>query len=315
MVVGTYSSIFLIPWIGYKISLVVTQILALCGWWILSFAVEFYQFEVGCILIGFSSGFAYQISLTCRIEIMARELRGIMSNVICSCYMFGVLLGHISPIVLPWRMAMKCCSTIPLLSMVLIIFFFPEIPSWYLSRGDSEKAKQVFFRLRGISNESEVEFLMIKEKQWKFGTLGIAGTLKNITSKKCFIPILIGSILLTAQSGSGYDVMVIYSVDLLKEMSSGIDPAQVTILFDSVSWLFCILSCLVVGSISRRKLFFISTIGTILILIVLMTVIVYEMSTTVFVVCLCIYTAIANLGMVPLSWLIMAEVRFFMKYL
>lgn len=314
MVVGTYASIFLIPWIGNKICLIITQILALSGWWILSFATEFYQFEVACILIGFSSGFAYQISLSCRIEIPARELRGVISNVIITGFMSGILIGHSSTIVLPWRLAMRCCSIVPLLSMAFIILFFPEVPSWYLWRGNIEQAKKVFFELRGVSKESMQDFQIIQKNHYKSGSFEIMKAFKKGTFKKFLVPLFIGSTLLTAQSGSGYDVMVIYTVDLLKEMSSKIDPAQVTILFDSVSCLFCSLSCFMVGKISRRKLFFVSTIGTILILVVLAAVIVYKMSVTVFLVCICIYTGIANLALVPLSWLIMAEVRFLVEY-
>lgn len=308
MIIGSYVSIYAIPLLGYRICLMYSEIFCFIGWLILSFATNFLMFVLGSVLVGFFSGFAYQITFISRSEIPESGIRGIISTIISSSYMLGVLLGHLSDIILPWRIALKCCSLAPLLTAVVSMFVYPESPSWLLCQERTEEAENVFFRLRGVTVESQQEFKFMQEKQLILKERGILGTIGAICTKDFLVPFLIGCTLLTAQCASGYDVIVIYSVDLLSKMSLYVSPNNATILFDGVSLASCIVSCYVVKKTTRRGLLFFSIVGTILLLVLLMVISVYQFSAAAFTLSLCAYSAILNVGLVPISWLLVAEV-------
>lgn len=308
IVIGAYASIFIIPFLGYKIGLIFAEILSFVGWLCLSFAQHFLIFDLGCVLLGFSSGYAYQISLTCRAEIPESGIRGIISATITTSYQVGVLVGHVLAIMLPWRIALKSCSLLPLLAATFSLFLLPESPSWLLYKGRLKEAQQVFQRLRGETSESQQEFKFMQEKQSILRERGILGTFKATCTKEFVVSFIIGSVLLTAQSISGCDIMAIYSVDLLSHMSSLLRPDNATILFDLVSVVSSLVSCYVVKKTSRRGLLLGSTVGTVVLLILLMVMSVYQFSAAVFALCLCAYSALLNVGLIPLSWLLLTEV-------
>lgn len=307
MVVGAFVSIYIIPLLGYRSSLINSEILCVIGWLTLSFSEHFIIFILGSILVGFSSGFDFQILTISRGEILASEIRGILSSVITSSYMLGVLLVHLSAIILPWRIALKCCSLAPLLTAVASIFVYPESPSWLLYKERTEEAGNVFFSLREVTAESQEEFKFMQAKQSILRERGVLGSFKAICTKDFVVPFLIGSTLLTAQCVSGCDIIAIYSVDLLSKMSY-MSPDVATIFFDGLSIAACIVSCYMTKKITHRGLLFFSSVGTIVLLILLMVISVHQFSAAVFALCLCAYSAIVNVGLVPISWLLISEV-------
>lgn len=308
MILGSFLGLQIASWLGNKKCLILSDIMSISGWVCLSLASEFVTFCIGCSLVGFSSGMKNQISLTYRVEIPDKELRGIISTVITSSYMLGIFLGHLSAIIFPWRAAMRFCSIAPIISL-LTIPLIPESPMWLLSHGRKEEAKEIFFWLRGQTPKNENEFSNMAKKQTESECCSqIQNTMSIMCSKKFFIPFVISSILLTAQCGSGYDVVVVYTEDILSNMSSQINTGYVTILFDIISLVFCTLSCVFVKLMSRRTLFFISSAGTIVTLTSLILIITYGWSADILTVCLCVYTAFVNVGILPVSWLVLTEV-------
>lgn len=308
MILGSFIGLQVASCFGNKKCLILSDTMSIIGWVYLSYASEFTAFGIGCTLVGFSSGIKNQISLTYRVEIPEKELRGVLSTVITSCYMLGILLGHLSAIIFPWRTAMRFCSLIPVISMFTITFI-PESPTWLLSHGYREEAKKVFFWLREqtVTNENEFGNMVKKQTESECCT-EIQHSLSKMCSRKFFIPFVISSALLTTQCGSGYDVVVVYTVDILADMSSEINAAYVTILFDIISLVFCTLSCLFIKLMARRILFFLSSIGTMVTLTLLIVIIINQWSPEALTICLCTYTAFVNVGIMPVSWLVLTEV-------
>lgn len=308
MVIGSYINIYTIPLLGYRFSLTFSEIFCFIGWLILSFATNFPVFIIGSILLGFFSGVAYQNTFVTRSEIPESEIRGIISTMISSSYMLGVLLGHLSDILLPWRTALRCCSLAPLLTGILTMSVYPESPSWLLYQERAQEAENVFFRLRGLTPESQQEFKFMQEKQLILKERCISGTLRITCTKDFFVPFFIGIMLMTAQCASGFDVIAIYSVDLLSQISLYVSPNDATILFDSVNFASCMVSCYVVKKTTRRGLLFFSSLGTIVLLLLLIAISMYQFSAATFLLSLCAYSVILNVGLVPISWLLLAEV-------
>lgn len=308
MILGSYIGLQIASCFGNKKCLILSDIMSISGWVCLSFASKFVTFVIGCTLVGFSGGMKNQISLTYRVEITDKELRGIVSTVITSSYMLGIFLGHLSAIIFPWRTAMRACSLSPIICMFTIPLI-PESPVWLLTKGRKEEAKKIFFWLRGQTPKSENEFSNMMKKQTESKCCSkIQNTLSKMCSKNFFIPFVISSVLLTAQCGSGYDVVVVYTEDILSNMSSQINTGNVTILFDIISLVFCIISCVFVKLMSRRTLFFLSSAGTMVTLTSLILIITYGWSADLLIVCLCVYTAFVNVGILPVSWLVLTEV-------
>lgn len=313
MILGSYLGLLVAGCFGNKKCLVLTDIMSIAGWFCLSLASDFLTFGIGCTLVGFSSGMKTQVSLTYRVEIPEKDLRGIISTIITSAYMLGILMGHLSAIIFPWRAAMRFCSLSPIISLFTITLI-PESPTWLLSHGYKDEAKKIFFWLRGQTPQSENEFSnMMKKQTGSEGCAEIGSNLRKMCSKKFFIPFVISAVLLTAQSGSGYDVLVVYTEDFLSNMSSQINTGNVTILFDIISLTFCILLCFFIKLMPRRTIFFCSSAGTVITLVLLILIIIYDWSGDILTLCLCVYTACVNLGILPVSWLVLTEVSTYNK--
>lgn len=307
MVIGVSLSTNFTRAVGNKLSILISNVIWICGWICLSIAEHFYFFILGCFLIGFSTGFGNKLAIYYLIEMPQRELRGIISVLNSACFAAGQMLGHLATIILPWRRGIQMCGVIPFLA-ILFLKFVPELPNYLLTKDKLEQAEKNFFLLRGVSQESETEFASMVAKTKDILDGRKRSIFKIICSRKFLMPFFVSTTLFTAQSTSAIDCLVIYMVDILTKMSPTIDAKLVTILFDSLCVTFCILSCYLVKKFKRRELLLTGAVGTIITMILLILNMHFELPVYLLIIFLCIYNATVNLGVVPVVWLVPAEV-------
>lgn len=309
MVIGVSLSTNFTRAIGNKYSILFSNTIWIFGWICLSAAEHFYFFILGCFLIGFSTGFGNKLSIFYLIEMPQRELRGVISVFNSACFAAGQMLGHMATILLPWRRGMQICGLVPFLA-ILFLKFVPELPSYLLSKDKLEQADKNFFLLRGVSQENEAEFSAMVSRRKDIAESRKRSTLKIIFSRRFLIPFFVSTTLLTSQSTSGFDCLVIYTVDMLRKMSPTINAEMVTILFDSLCVIFGVLSCYLVKKFRRRALALTGATGTIVSLILLILSMHFELPVYLLIIFLCIYNATVNLGLIPVVWLVPAEVSY-----
>lgn len=307
MVIGALLSTISARAIGYKSSMLIGNLIWICGWACLSVAATLHLFLVACFLIGFSAGFGSKVAMVYLVEMPQRELRGIFSVINSTCSMFGVMLGHLVSITpLDWRSAMQLCALVPTTSLIFLIFA-AELPNWLLLKGQLEKAKENFFWLRGATPETEAEFTSMVTREKEIIARNLS-TYRTIFSRTFMIPFFVSATLFSTQSFSGYDSLVVYAATMLKKMSQKINANLVTIAFDAVSVICGIISCYLIKQFNRRVLILSGAGGTIVSLILIISAIHFELPVPVLTLCLCIFSACVNLGVIPVVWLLPAEV-------
>lgn len=121
--------------------------------------------------------------------------------------------------------------------------------------------------------------------------------------------IVIMCFLFGAQQGSGINVVTFYTVNLLQQTSLSLDEQAATILIDLVRLIASFLAFYFINPMKRRTLFFSSATHTVLSLITIVAALHYQMPNTVFIFAICWYTISVFVGVVPVSWIMSAEVR------
>lgn len=311
MVIGAILSTLFTRVIGNKISILICNVISIHGWVCLSMTTNFWLFLLSFFLIGFSAGFGNKVAIAYLIEMPQRELRGIISAFNSTCFTVGQMLGHLAFIVLPWKVASRFCGLVPL-SALLLLYFVPELPTWLLAKGKVEDAKRNFLWLRGASQENESEFASMASREKEMAAK--RPIFSTIFSKPFLAASLVAVILLTTQSSSGFDCMVIYTVHMLTKISPDINAALVTIMFDAVCLICGIVSCYLVMQLRRRVLILTGAAAAILSLIILILLMHFQWPAPLLIVCLCTFTAAINLAVIPVAWLIPAEVSLLNPY-
>lgn len=306
MPLGGLTSPFLSRRLGKKKCLMLGNVLSFLGWLTLSVASNLSTFLIGCAIVGFSSGFTSNVSVPYLIEIPERRLRGSVAALNSTFQMVGIFVGHLLNLLLPWWSALRASSVVPILSLCFIILS-PESPNWLLHQGRFEEAKRNFFWVRGVNAETEEEFDLLLSRHMLDMGWKKSGVFQNLVSRKFLVPFFILAIMFGVQMGSGADVVTVFIVDMLKDLSKELD-AHTTIIFDMVAIMSCMFSCYLMRKVPRRPLFFSSAIATILSLLGLAAVVTFQLPTIYVILCMCAYTAALNIGVVPVTWLSLGEV-------
>ncbi|EPQ53071.1 hypothetical protein GLOTRDRAFT_117176 [Gloeophyllum trabeum ATCC 11539] len=129
---------------------------------------------VGAVLLG-PAGQAYTI------EMAHPAYRGIMGGMYQVCFFLGTIIstwlefglsyyGGTSTI--NWRLPMAI-QALPALVVLTFVYFIPESPRWYISRGEPDKARAILVKYHGNGNpDSEVVRLEMDEMREVINTGG-----------------------------------------------------------------------------------------------------------------------------------------------
>ncbi len=296
---------------GRKPVLIYSNIPWIIGWIILATASDFWAVFFGAGLVGFSSGCSNNAVVVYVIEIAEPKLRGFLSSFSNIFFSFGIFAGHLFGILPSWRMSLKAYIIFPAIAL-LFSFFLPESPNWLIIQGHVEKGKEIFFWLRGISQESEHEYNVLLEKRCENSRKHDRGVMKNLKSRAFFRPFFIMVVMFAVNIGSGIDILVYYAIDILANISKTINIETVLTIINLVRIVASAVSTFLIKKFRRKPLFFLSTTSTFLFLIGTVLSIHFKFSNDniILIISLCLYIGTANLGLVPIPWIMIAEVSF-----
>lgn len=148
--IGCLLSGYMMDVFGRKRSLIITEIPALIGWILISFANNVRMIYVGRFLTGLGSGMVGAPARVYTSEVTQPHLRGMLTAISSVGVSTGVLIEYAMGSVLSWKTCAALSSILPLAALVLM-FVYPETPSYLVSLNKPEAARDSLRRFRGSS--------------------------------------------------------------------------------------------------------------------------------------------------------------------
>lgn len=151
------------------------------------------------------------------------------------------------------------CSTFSLTA-----FVWPESPHWLASKGRFDECKRAHRWLKGTGKSAEKELHRLTTEHIEIIKLG---SLKEVTNKLFYMPTFISCLMIMQFYASGKFVCSIYSIEILKTITSSNTAAySAMLILDGVTVFSMYIGCILNGFIKRRtQLFSTSAVGLIFI--------------------------------------------------
>ena len=118
------------------------------------------------------------------------------------------------------------CGIAPCCIMIFALILLPETPYWLIENNQFDQARKslVFFRGPNCNIESELKEMEDKHLSKQQNRESCIWIIKRMCSRAFLKPFYCIGILEILFMFTGFDIVVIYMVSLLKETGSSIDP-------------------------------------------------------------------------------------------
>ncbi|XP_060658491.1 facilitated trehalose transporter Tret1-2 homolog isoform X3 [Drosophila nasuta] len=302
----------LIMYVGRKMTAMLSFVPFFIGWTLIAFASSVAMVLVGRGLSGFAVGvasLALPVYLSEAIHPLIRGILGLMPTLIGN---FGMLSCFIIGYFANWS-PLAIISGLLCIPFLVLLFFVPESPRWYLTKGKPERAESALTRLRRKNTNVADEF---KEMTKRLADEAEgSNTCKDIFQKKYFKPVSIAVALMIFQQLSGISAVIFYTVMIFNMSDSSVDSYLSTIIVGTVNFMASLLAIFNIDHAGRKVLLIISALSMIITLFVLSAFFYCksrEMNLDgvgwVPLVCLVIYVLGFSMGFGPIPWLMMGEI-------
>ncbi|XP_060658490.1 facilitated trehalose transporter Tret1-2 homolog isoform X2 [Drosophila nasuta] len=278
----------LIMYVGRKMTAMLSFVPFFIGWTLIAFASSVAMVLVGRGLSGFAVGvasLALPVYLSEAIHPLIRGILGLMPTLIGN---FGMLSCFIIGYFANWS-PLAIISGLLCIPFLVLLFFVPESPRWYLTKGKPERAESALTRLRRKNTNVADEF---KEMTKRLADEAEgSNTCKDIFQKKYFKPVSIAVALMIFQQLSGISAVIFYTVMIFNMSDSSVDSYLSTIIVGTVNFMASLLAIFNIDHAGRKS---------------------REMNLDgvgwVPLVCLVIYVLGFSMGFGPIPWLMMGEI-------
>ncbi|XP_057320505.1 facilitated trehalose transporter Tret1-like isoform X2 [Microplitis mediator] len=318
--IGCLLSGYLMDQLGRKRSLIITEIPALLGWLLITFASNIEMIYAGRFFTGLGSGMVGAPARVYTSEVTQPHLRGMLTALSSVGVSTGVMLEYAMGGVTSWKICAAISSLIPA-SALILMFIFPETPSYLISRNKPEKARKALEHFRGSSYNLNKEMDTLINFSNK-------NNLKRLTTPKEILhailqpnalkPFALLFFYFLIYQWSGTNAVTFYAVDIFQKSGTTINKYLATTILGVVRFFSTILACILCRKCGRRPLTMVSSIGCGLTMIGLGTYMwvnnywkvnnIPATFTWVPVVCIFAYTIACTIGFLVIPWIMIGEV-------
>ncbi|CAH0731693.1 unnamed protein product, partial [Brenthis ino] len=272
LIVGNFIITPLMDTIGRKKSHLLTILPIFIGWYLLLLVNSVAGLIAARFLQGVAMGMLGPLGSIIIGEMTDPRNRGAFLTSVSLSLTMGVMTTHALGIYFSWQQNVLICSFITFTSLVLIIYYNPESPSWLIAKGRYEEGEEIFFWLRGRDSVQEAELenmiaaqkmqrksSLIEEKQsLKVKVKGFFSYLRNTSKKPEFYkPIIIMSMLYTMFQFAGINVISSYAMDIIHKVVGPQANAKFIMVMLDVERVICnILAVFLMKTLKRRTLLF-----------------------------------------------------------
>ncbi|KAF7995757.1 hypothetical protein HCN44_006864 [Aphidius gifuensis] len=159
--IGCVLTGYMMDSLGRKKSLIITEIPALIGWILISFATNVEMLYIGRFLVGLGSGMVGAPARVYTSEVTQPHLRGMLTALSSVGVSTGVLLEYILGSIATWNIVAALSSIIPFAALFLM-FIYPESPSYLISRSRPDDAKKALKQFRSSN------YNLDKRNEWTY---------------------------------------------------------------------------------------------------------------------------------------------------
>ncbi|XP_020278057.1 facilitated trehalose transporter Tret1-like isoform X2 [Pseudomyrmex gracilis] len=318
--IGCLMSGYMMDRFGRKRSLIITEIPALLGWLLITFATDIRMIYAGRFFVGLGSGMVGAPSRVYTSEVTQPHLRGMLIALASVGVSTGVLIEYLLGSMLAWNVCAAISGILPFTAL-LLMFFFPETPSYLISRSKPEQAKQALRKFRGSTYNVNQEMEKLMEFSNKNNIKRLTG-FREITSAllkpNALKPFTLLSLYFLIYQWSGTNVITFYAVEIFQDSGASMNKYLAAVILGIVRLACTILACVLCRRYGRRPLTMVSSIGCGFSMIGLggyMWLKEYWMNNNIPfiatwfpVVCIFSYTIACTLGFLVIPWVMIGEV-------
>ncbi|XP_037716546.1 facilitated trehalose transporter Tret1-2 homolog [Drosophila subpulchrella] len=267
---GSLLSGPLADYLGRRRTLIISVIPLLFGWSTMAIARSVKVVIFARFLCGFATGILGGPGQVYIAETAEPNLRSVLIGAPYVAYSSGILLVYYLGSFMYWRSVAWCANVLPMLAMVSISCI-PETPAWLLRNGHEKRALQALTFLRGSEINAQKEVNDMKQRLAKERVT--TRTNENIfqlccqrVAKKPLVIVIVFSLL---QMFSGTFIVIFYAVDMISEFGAEFDSKQAAIWTAAVRFVCCMVFCVILIFVRRRRIMIVSGMGSGLFCIVL----------------------------------------------
>ncbi|XP_037811299.1 facilitated trehalose transporter Tret1 isoform X1 [Lucilia sericata] len=237
--------------IGRKWVLLSSSVLLVVSFIVLMIAPEVWVIVLARALQGFATGFVMTVQPMYLSEISTDEIRGATGSLMQLFIVSGVLYTYVIGPYVSYQALQWFCLAVPIVFAATFIFM-PESPYYYIANGRQEEASKALQFLRGQSEETVKEALVLIENfiletsQQKGRVMDI---FKLAGNRKAFI---ISALLLAFQQLSGNTAVLFNTQTIFATANTGVDAAIGAIIIGIVQVVASALTPLMVDRLGRK---------------------------------------------------------------
>lgn len=318
--IGCLTSGYMMDMFGRKRSLIITEIPALLGWLLITFATDIRMIYAGRFFVGLGSGMVGAPARVYTSEVTQPHLRGMLTALSSVGVSTGVLIEYALGSMVTWNVCAAISGILPLTAL-LLMFFFPETPSYLISRSKPDEAKQALQKFRGstynVNQEMEtlVEFSNKNNIKRLTGFREIMCALLKPSALKPFTLLFLYFLI---YQWSGTNVITFYAVEIFKDSGASMNKYLAAVILGIVRLTSTIVACVLCRKCGRRPLTMVSSVGCGLSMLGLGGYMWLKnywvandlplVATWIPVVCIFSYTVTCTLGFLVIPWVMIGEV-------
>ncbi|XP_019366300.1 PREDICTED: solute carrier family 2, facilitated glucose transporter member 6 [Gavialis gangeticus] len=251
---GGLSSMVLNDSLGRKLSIMVSAVPSAVGYLLMGSAQDIWMLLLGRLLTGYAGGVTSASIPVYISEISHPGVRGALGACPQIMAVLGSLFLYALALKLDWRW-LAVAGEVPVLVMIVLLYFMPNSPRFLISEGKDEEARQALCWLRGKDTDYPRELQQIKESVRKqSGRVSCA----EIRDPFMYKPIRIAVLMRFLQQLSGVTPILVYLQSIFKSTAVILKPEYDAALVGAVRLVSVLIAAVSMDKAGRKILLFVS---------------------------------------------------------
>ncbi|KAJ5101257.1 MFS myo-inositol transporter [Penicillium alfredii] len=265
--VGSWTTAPLNRWFGRRGCIFISCLISFAASFWMAAAHTWWNLLLGRFLLGFAVGAKSTTTPVYGAECSPANIRGSLVMMWQMWTAFGIMLGFIASVAfmdvkhatipgLNWRL-MLGSTAIPPMIVCIMVYFCPESPRWYMTRGNYQKAYNALCRLRSTPLQAARDLYYIhsaltSEEKLREG--------KNLLRELFTVPrnrrgLQSAFFVMFMQQFCGVNAIMYYSSSMFRNAGFDLRTALITSLGCGITnWLFAIPAVYTIDTFGRRNL-------------------------------------------------------------
>lgn len=237
--------------LGRKLTIQFTVLPFIIAWLLIAFANNVSMIFAGRALSGFCSGVASLALPVFLAETIQPKARGRLGLLPTAFGNIGILTCFIAGSYMNWPMLALLGATLPV-PFLLLMFFIPETPRWFVAHNKKGNARKSLTWLRGKKIDVDPELKGLIRCQDNYVRRSNKTRCLELLEGHNLKPLLISMGLMFFQQFSGINAVIFYTVQIFKDAGSTIDGNICTIIVGMVNFVATFIATALIDRLGRK---------------------------------------------------------------